>query len=118
LRVKGHAFAYVAYMPPTDLRGMSGPNDNFPALNFSAGLAPSVSPIDFASPDDPPVLLVHGDADELVSIRHSERMYAALQAAGIKSEFIVIPGAAHGLFTCAAGVTVANALRAWFDEHL
>jgi acetyl esterase/lipase len=110
--------AVVAYMPPTDLRGMTGPNDNFPALNFPADLAPSVSPLDFASPNDPPVLLVHGDADELVPIRHSERMFAALQAAGIKSEFIVIPGAPHGLFTDQAGVTAANALLAWFDEHL
>lgn len=110
--------AVVAYMPPTDLRGMTGPNDNFPALNFAADLAPGVSPIDFASAGDPPVLLVHGDADELVPIRHSERMYEALQTAGIISDFVVIPGAPHGLFMGDAGVTAANALRAWFDEHL
>lgn len=110
--------AVVAYMPPTDLRGMTGPNDNFPALNFAADLAPGVSPIDFASAGDPPVLLVHGDADELVPIRHSERMYEALQAAGIVSDFVVIPGAPHGLFMGDAGVTAASAIKAWFDEHL
>lgn len=110
--------AVVAYMPPTDLRGMTGPNDNFPALDFADDLAPTVSPIDFASAGDPPVLLVHGDADELVNIRHSERMFDALQAAGITSEFVVIPGAPHGLFTGEGGVTAANALRGWFDRHL
>jgi acetyl esterase/lipase len=110
--------AVVAYMPPTDLRGMTGPNDNFPALNFASDLAPTVSPVDFASAGDPPVLLVHGDADELVNIRHSERMYEALKAADITSEFIVIPGAPHGLFTGEGGVTAANALRGWFDQHL
>lgn len=110
--------AVVAYMPPTDLRGMTGPNDNFPALNFAADLAPTVSPLDFASAGDPPVLLVHGDADELVNIRHSERMFEALQSAGITSEFVVIPGAPHGLFTGDGGITAANALRGWFDQHL
>lgn len=110
--------AVVAYMPPTDLRGMTGPNDNFPALNFADDQAPTVSPIDFASAGDPPVLLVHGDADELVNIRHSERMFAALQAAGVTSEFIVIPGAPHGLFTGDDAATAGNALREWFDQHL
>lgn len=110
--------AVVAYMPPTDLRGMTGPNDNFPALNFADDLAPTVSPIDFASAGDPPVLLVHGDADELVDISHSENMYEALEAADIVSEFVVIEGAGHGLFTDDDGVTAANALKGWFDQHL
>ncbi|MBU2098843.1 MAG: alpha/beta hydrolase [Gammaproteobacteria bacterium] len=110
--------AVVAYMPPTDLRGMTGPNDNFPALNFADDLAPGVSPVDFASAGDPPVLLVHGDADELVNIRHSENMFEVLQAADITSEFIVIPGAPHGLFTGDDAVTAADALRRWFDQHL
>lgn len=110
--------AVVAYMPPTNLRGMTGPNDNFPALNFDASLAPTVSPIDFVSAGDPPVLLVHGDADELVAISHSQSMYEALEAAGIVRDFVVIEGAGHGLFTGADGVTAANALKGWFDQHL
>lgn len=110
--------AVVAYMPPTDLRGMTGPNDNFPALNFDSSMAPGVSPIDFASAGDPPVLLIHGDADELVNISHSERMYEALQSAGIKSEFIVLEGAEHGLFMGEHGVIATEALKGWFDQHL
>ena len=110
--------AVVAYMPPTDLRGMTGPNDSFPALNFEDDLAPAVSPIDFATPNDPPVLLVHGDADELVNISHSQKMFEALKSANITSDFVIIPGAPHGLFTGEGGVMAANALRGWFDEHL
>jgi len=110
--------AVVAYMPPTNLRGMTGPNDNFPALNFDAALAPTVSPVDFASAGDPPVLLVHGDADDLVNISHSENMAEALASADIVSDFVVIEGAGHGLFAGADGVTAANALKGWFDQHL
>jgi len=110
--------AVVSYMPPVDLSTMTGPSDNFPALNFSAEQAPGVSPINFASPDDPPVLLVHGNADELVPIRNSERMHEALKAAGVKTEFVVIPDAPHGLFTGEGGVTAANALLGWFEENL
>lgn len=110
--------AVVAYMPPTNLRGMTGPNDNFPALNFDAALAPTVSPVDFASAGDPPVLLVHGDADDLVDISHSEHMYQALESADIVRDFVVIEGAGHGLFTGNDGVVAANALKGWFDQHL
>ena len=110
--------AVVAYMPPTNLRGMTGPNDNFPALNFDDALAPTVSPIDFASAGDPPVLLVHDDADDLVNISHSENMYEALESADIVSDFVVLEGAGHGLFTGADGITAANALKGWFDQHL
>jgi acetyl esterase/lipase len=110
--------AVVAYMPPTDLRGMTGPNDRFPSLDFDSSKAPAVSPIDFVSADDPPVLLVHGDADELVPIRHSERMAAALEKAGVESGFVIIPGAPHGLFTGEAGKTAGNALLDWMQDKL
>lgn len=110
--------AVVAYMPPTNLRGMTGPNDNFPALDFDAALAPSVSPVDFTTPDDPPVLLVHGDADELVDISHSHNMLDALQDADIESELVVIEGAPHGLFTGEGGEKAADALLGWMQAHL
>lgn len=110
--------AVVAYMPPVDIRGMAGPNDNFPALNFDPALAAGISPIDFVSADDPATLLVHGDADELVPIANSERMHAALKAAGVNTKFVVIEGAPHGLFTGVGGELAAKSLIGWFDQYL
>jgi acetyl esterase/lipase len=110
--------AVVAYMPPVDIRLMVGPSKSFPALNFDPAQAESVSPITLVSSDDPPTLLVHGDADELVPIANSERMHAALKAAGVKTEFVVIPGAPHGLFQGEGGKTAAKALLGWFDANL
>jgi acetyl esterase/lipase len=110
--------AVVAYMPPVDLRGMAGPNDNFPALDFDSTLEAGISPIDYVSADDPPTLLVHGDADELVPIRNSERMHEALKAAGVETKFVVIPGAPHGLFQGDGGTTAAKELLGWFEVNL
>ena len=108
----------IAYFPPVDLRRVAGPSERFPALDFDAGLAASISPILFVSSDDPPTLLIHGDADELVSLANSERMYAALQDAGVLSELIVIPGGNHGFTEPEHRARAGVAMIAWFAEHL
>lgn len=117
LRESNRVAAVVAYYPPVDLRGMTGPNERFPALEFPAQQAPDISPLLFADESDPPVLLIHGDADELVDINHSERMYAALQDDGVTSDFITIEGGAHG-FRGEDALEAAEARLDWFNRHL
>lgn len=109
--------AVVAYFPPVDLTNVTGPNERFPALDFPAAEAAAVSPVRFASDDDPPVLLIHGDEDALVPLSASESMHAALQTAGANSELIVIEGAGHG-FRGAAQQQARQASVAFFEEHL
>lgn len=109
--------AVVAYFPPVDLRRMTGPNDRFPALDFPNEHAAGISPLLLADPQDPPVLLIHGDADELVNISHSINMFAELQRQGVKSDFITLPGAAHG-FRGADAQRAAQARVDWFNQHL
>jgi acetyl esterase/lipase len=53
------------------------------------------SPVQHAGRAEAPVLLVHGTADEVVSHRESERMHAALRAAGKSSELLLLDGAPH-----------------------
>lgn len=53
------------------------------------------SPVMHASAADAPVLLIHGTADEVVSYRESERMHAALTAAGKASDLLLLEGAPH-----------------------
>lgn len=117
LRESNRVHAVVAYFPPVDLEGIVGPNERFPALEFDPADAESVSPIHFASADDPPTLLIHGDQDELVPILHSERMESALDEAGVANEFIVIEGAAHG-FRGEDGRAAAQATVDFFRQHL
>ena len=52
-----------------------------------------ISPIDWVDKISPrPLLLVHGDADELVPLEHAHRLY---QKAGEPKELKIIPGAKH-----------------------
>ncbi|MBX3737740.1 MAG: alpha/beta hydrolase [Candidatus Didemnitutus sp.] len=46
-------------------------------------------------PETPPTLLLHGAPDTLVWHRHSERLTAALQAAGVRHYFLSLPWATH-----------------------
>ena len=109
--------AVVAYFPPVDLQGITGPNDRFPALDFDPAKAADISPVLFVSEDDPPTLLIHGDQDQLVPISNSERIKAAFDEANVTSKLIVIEGAAHG-FRGEDGQRASSALVAWFNEHL
>ena len=110
--------AVVAYYPPVDLQPLVGPNERFPALDFPESMAAAISPIRFVTPDDPPTLLIHGDADELVPIRNSEVLYEALQDAGVTSDFITIPGGDHGFRNPEHRARAESAMAEWFSRHL
>lgn len=117
MQVSNEIAVVVAYFPPVDLRTWTGPSERFPALDFPNEQAEGVSPLVKVSAIEPPVLLIHGDADTLVPIDHSQRMFAELQTKGVTSEFITIPGAGHGFR--GEDATMANAKRlAWFDMVL
>lgn len=117
LQTSNRVAAVVAYYPPVDLRGMTGPNERFPALEFPVDQADEVSPLLFVDPEDPPVRLIHGDADELVDISHSENMYAELQEHDVTADFITIEGGAHG-FRGDDALEASAARVEWFNQHL
>jgi acetyl esterase/lipase len=109
--------AVVAYYPPVDLRDWRGPSQRFPALDFPEPDADRISPILAVSPDDPPTLLIHGTADTTVPIAHSERAYAAFQAAGVETDYIIMEGAGHGFRGEQAEQATAARVN-WFVDHL
>lgn len=75
----------------------------------------AISPVNHASSDDPPTLIIHGDADELVPIQQAEIMVAALEKAGVESKLVTKPGAGHGWPDLPKDL---ETLADWFDEHL
>ena len=60
--------------------------------------AASVSPISYVAKNNPPIYIVHGDADPTVPYQQSVDFYKKLQEAGVKSKFTTVPGGLHGKF--------------------
>lgn len=54
------------------------------------------SPIAYVDPSDPPFLIFHGDKDRVVPHCQSELLFDALQKAGVKSQFYLVPNGQHG----------------------
>jgi acetyl esterase/lipase len=74
-----------------------------------------ISPVNHVSADDPPTLIMHGDADQLVPIQQAELIIEKLKSAGVDCKLVVKKGASHGWPDLVKDMTI---LADWFDEHL
>ena len=79
--------------------------------------AKAVSALHQVSKDDVPFLIMHGMDDPGVPVDQSERLHAALKAAGVESTLKLLPGAGHGgkEFDSAESRTL---ILAFLDKHL
>jgi acetyl esterase/lipase len=100
--------AVVAWYAPSDVAAVATDTGADPADATTReaqllGAAPSsvpdlaaqASPITHVTPSAPPFLLLHGAADRLVPCVQSERLHAALAAAGAEAELQTYDGADH-----------------------
>jgi len=104
--------AVVAWFAVTDLVGMPfdlaeaggipdpGPDSREARLLGAPAasvpdLARQASPVAHARADAPPVLLMHGTADDLVPAAQSIRLAEALRRTGTRVELELVPGASH-----------------------
>jgi acetyl esterase/lipase len=131
LRLDGRVKATAAFFPPTDFLDWSGdgkPTDlaALRPLFFAGGgaertrdeleqAAQAVSPLHRVARTETPFLLIHGDADAVVPLSHSQRFAAAMKEAGNSVELIVKAGGGHPWPTIAEEVRVA---ADWFDRRL
>lgn len=95
--------AAVAIAPVTDLSLLKAESNDFTNQNLvkheigSGSNAIEGSPLRHAAEIKVPVLMFHGDIDTNVDIAHSEKMEAALTAAGDKAELVKFRGLTHQL---------------------
>ncbi|MEZ5399732.1 MAG: alpha/beta hydrolase fold domain-containing protein [Bryobacteraceae bacterium] len=75
------------------------------------------SPLQWVSPDDAPILTIHGDKDPLVPYEQAVWLTERLVAAGVPAELEMIGGAGHG-FRGEHGVRAEARMMAFFDKYL
>jgi acetyl esterase/lipase len=97
-------------------RQLLGYEPGTPADKMDANAKRDVSPISFVSKDDPPVMQVHGDKDDIVPLKHASNMNERLKGVGVKSELVVIERANHGV--AGAGPQVAEPAAKFVREQL
>jgi acetyl esterase/lipase len=116
----------VSFFGPTDLSlyaASEGLEDAYmvPWLGKACKMDKSVytkaSPINCVTKDAPPVLMIHGTADFIVPVLHSERLHKKLEDLGVKSELITVKGEGHGWNGKVAAGTTQEALR-FLEENL
>ncbi len=76
--------------------------------------ARAASPVTHITKDDPPFLIVHGDADPVVPVRQSRILAEALKKAGVDVTLRIIPGAGHGVNS----LETQEAAAEFFRKHL
>ena len=141
LRGSSQVAAVVVYYPEVDMRPQSQSYGDFPpltteayfygnglvvpralerwpALDLEETVAASISPILYVSPDDPPTLLVHGDADTISDLNSSQMMHGALMKSHVETDLVVIEGAGHSWRTPEQRTRATDALVGWFEKHL
>ncbi len=126
----------VAWMPACDLLNGYVELRPPPALYLGTlpGNSPSspetklyreASPITHVTEDSPPTLLIHGDADAIVPIKHSELMEEALKKSKVLVKLVRLKGGIHGQNFGGTNLPEAKdwpdylgETVAWFDQHL
>lgn len=78
-------------------------------------MAKAISPLHRVDQPKIPFLLIHGDADQVVPLSHSQKLVKAIQAAGGSAELIVKEGGGHPWLTLPVEVAV---MADWFDKRL
>lgn len=126
LKQSSRIAAAAALYPPTDLRTWvtdpPKPIREHPRLkeplSFDPARAPEVSPLVNVDEKTAPILLIHGDKDELVPIEHSTNIVAALDKTKVPHKLVTIEGAAHGFSKEQTASRVVPELVGWFEKHL
>jgi len=74
-----------------------------------------ISPIYAVSSDDPPIFIIHGDADMTVPLQQSQTFVAKLKEAGVTNKYIIKKGGRHNPDDMKPEL---DQFVDWFDKYL
>ena len=109
------------FKPPFDFQEQDPRTKVFRSItdeNRVLELARQISPVTHVSSDDPPTLIIHGDADKLVPIQQAEIFLDKLKAAGGQAKLVMIKARRPWLQGDMAKLTDTPIIADWFDSHL
>jgi acetyl esterase/lipase len=121
--------AVVDLFGPSDINQITLPGiDHVISQTFGNHSTPSeeyrlASPTAYATSDDPPFLIIHGDMDRTVPLVQSRLLYETLQKAGVSSELLVVKNGGHGFSDMEPKLAPSNAvitlrIADFFDRYL
>ena len=142
-KVSSRVQAAAVFFPPTDFLNWGGSNTglrkdllartgvagafDFKKLNPATGIyeaipvdkldsvVKAISPIYSVSADDPPVLIIHGDADVIVPLQQSQSLIGRLNENKVPNQLIVKAGGGHGWRN---PEEEEKKIMEWFDKYL
>jgi dipeptidyl aminopeptidase/acylaminoacyl peptidase len=129
----GHSSRFKAAViaaPVTDLPSFYGTSDigvPFSEVQFGGKRGENLawyvrhSPLTYAESVSAPVLLIHGEDDNRVSIEQSEQYFVALKRADKLVEFVRMPKTSHGIFRAKSPRVreeYFSRMLAWYDRFL
>ncbi len=80
-------------------------------------IAARVSPINHVHSDTPPILTIHGTADDIVPYAHASRLHDRLEEQGRPHRLFTIEGGGHGHFTREENEAAHAAIQAFLRNH-
>jgi acetyl esterase/lipase len=124
--------AVAIFFPVTDLLNLGNstenPGDGGPPKSFVKAFGPQstnlptwkvigheMSPIYYVRSNLPPTLILHGNADTLVTLDQSQRYQAEAQKLGCNVKLMVHRGGRHGWLTMVWDI---RKFASWFDRYL
>lgn len=122
----------ACFFPPTDFLNYGKPGEDGVGFGILKGfkaafgseadtpdgrkkLGHDISPIYFVHTNQAPILIIHGDADNLVPIQQSETFVAKCKQMGDLAKLSVRPGKGHGWPDWLKDM---KEFADWYDEHL
>ena len=102
---------------------LAGPNVRTYAVTWLGGMpnrdeiAKRVSPLTYVRAGVPPIISIQGDADPTVPYSQNVRLHQALDKAGVRNQFVTIPGGKHGGFSDAEMAKAYAAIRDFLDKQ-
>jgi len=116
--------AIIDWYGPTDVGDqLEGPHRQNAVVEWFGGMpdrfevARRVSPLEYVRRDLPPILTIHGDADQTVPYEHAVRLHAALETAGAVHELHTVPGGGHGGFTFDQTAEIFTKIQRFLREN-